>query len=176
MSGLEALKYLTIKSSSVLETRSGPAWEDIAATLARSSDLAASYGRYKYCLEKKWRKKLLRPLFDEAMKLKWHKSTTMEDVFNIASLALEEMTNPSICPKCNGRKQVIIMDKLYKCDLCSGLGRKSMTDYSRSLHLNTTRYIFNTHIKYNYFNNIIPIIEEWELELQRVFNPYRRVK
>jgi len=176
MSGLEALKYLTIKSSSVLEPRGGPPWEDIAATLARASDIAASYGRYKYCLEKKWRNKLLRPLFDEAIKLKWHKSITMEDIFNIVSLALDEMTNPSICPKCNGRKEVIILDKLYTCDLCLGIGRKSMTDYSRSLHLNITRYIFNKYIKYNYFNSIIPIIEEWELELQRVFNPYRRVK
>jgi len=126
--------------------------------------------------EKKWRKKLLRPLFDEAMKLKWNKTITPEDIFNTVRLALEEMTNPSICPKCNGRKQVIIMDKLYKCDLCLGLGRKPMSDRTRSSYLNKGRHIFNTHIKYNYFNNIIPIIEEWELELQRVFNPYRRVK
>jgi len=176
MSGLEALKYLTIKSSSVLETRSGPAWEDIAATLARASDLAASYGRYKYCLEKKWRKKLLRPLFDEAMKLKWNKTITPEDIFNTVSLALEEMTNPSICPKCNGRKQVIIMDKLYTCDLCLGIGRKSMSNITREKYLEKNRHTFNRYIKYNYFNNIIPMIEEWELELQRVFNPYRRVK
>ena len=176
MSGLEALKYLTIKSSSVLESRGGPPWEDIAATLARASDIAASYGRYKYCLEKKWRNKLLSPLFDEAMKLKWHKSITQEDIFNVVGLALDESVNPSICPKCNGRKEVIILDKLYTCDLCLGVGRKSMSDRTRSSYLNKGRHIFNTHIKYNYFNNIIPIIEEWELELQRVFNPYRRVK
>ena len=176
MSGLEALKYLTIKSSSVLEPRGGPPWEDIAATLARASDIAASYGRYKYCLEKKWRNKLLRPLFDNAMKLEWHKSITPEDIFNTVGLALDEMTNPSICPKCNGRKEVIIMDKLYKCDLCFGLGRKSLSDRARGIYIKNERNMFYRHIKYNYFNNIIPMIEEWELELQRVFNPYRRVK
>ena len=110
------------------------------------------------------------------MKLKWNKTITPEDIFNTVSLALDEMTNPSICPKCNGRKEVIIMDKLYKCDLCFGLGRKAMSDRTRGIYIKNERHIFYRHIKYNYFNNIIPAIEEWELELQRVFNPYRRVK
>jgi hypothetical protein len=176
MSGLESLKHLTIKPNSIWNPNSGIPWEDVAAILAKASDLAASYGRYKYCLEKKWKVKLLRPLFEKAIDLKWNKTISHEDVYNIVSLALEEMTNPSVCPKCNGRKDVIILDKIYKCDLCLGFGRKSMSDLTREKYLSKNRNVFYRHIKYNYFNTILPMIEEWELELQRVFNPYRRVK
>ena len=176
MSGLEALKYLTIKPNSIWNPNSGIPWEDVAATLAKASDMAASYGRYKYCLEKKWKVKLLRPLFEKAMDLKWNKTISHEDIYNTVCLALEEMTNPSTCPKCNGRKDVIILDKIYKCDLCLGFGRKSMSDLTREKYLSKNRNVFYRHIKYNYFNTILPMIEEWELELQRVFNPYRRVK
>tara|TARA_R100001530_G_scaffold109759_1_gene77118 strand:+ start:79 stop:600 length:522 start_codon:yes stop_codon:yes gene_type:complete len=173
---LESLKHLTIKPNSIWNPNSGIPWEDVAAILAKASDLAASYGRYKYCLEKKWKVKLLRPLFEKAIDLKWNKTISHEDVYNIVSLALEEMTNPSVCPKCNGRKDVIILDKIYKCDLCLGFGRKSMSDLTREKYLSKNRNVFYRHIKYNYFNTILPMIEEWELELQRVFNPYRRVK
>ena len=176
MSGLESLKHLTIKPNSIWNPNSGIPWEDVAATLAKASDLAASYGRYKYCLEKKWKVKLLRPLFEKAMDLKWNKTISHQDIYNVVSLALEEMTNPSVCPKCNGRKDVIILDKIYKCDLCLGFGRKSMSDLTREKYLSKNRNVFYRHIKYNYFNTILPMIEEWELELQRVFNPYRRVK
>ena len=176
MSGLESLKYLTIKSSSVLEPIGGPPWEDIAATLARASDIAASYGRYKYCLEHKWHNKLVNEIYKKAKELKWNKTISDDNIFDVANLVLYEMVNPSICPKCNGRKEVIILDKLYKCDLCDGVGKKQMSDRARGLYIKGERHIFYRHIKYNYFNNIIPTIEEWELELQRVFNPYRRVK
>ena len=60
--------------------------------------------------------------------------------------------------------------------LCDGVGKKQMSDRARGLYIKGERHIFYRHIKYNYFNYLIPIVEEWELELQRVFNPYRRVK
>lgn len=176
MSGLEALKSLTIKSNSIWSTNSGPAWEDVAATLAKASYLSGCYARYKYCLEKKWNKVLIDHLYNNAKELQWNKTISNFDIFKIVNLALDEMVNPSICPKCNGRKEVIILDKLYECDLCFGLGTKKMTNLNREKYLDKKRNVFDRHIKYNYFNNVITGIEEWELELQRVFNPYRRVK
>ena len=65
MSGLEALKSLTIKSNSIWSTNSGPAWEDVAATLAKASYLSGCYARYKYFLEKKWNKVLIYHLYNK---------------------------------------------------------------------------------------------------------------
>lgn len=176
MSGLEALKSLTIKSNSIWSKNSGPAWEDVAATLSKASYLSGCYARYKYCLEHKWHNKLVNEIYKKAKELKWNKTISDDNIFDVANLVLYEMVNPSICPKCNGRKEVIILDKLYKCDLCDGVGKKQMSDRARGLYIKGERNIFYRHIKYNYFNYLIPIVEEWELELQRVFNPYRRVK
>lgn len=177
MSGLEALKYLTIRSGSLLNTgRGGPSWEDVAGQLGRASDIAATYGRYKYCLEHKWHKKIINYLYRSAKELKWKKHINNEDIRMIVNLALFESVNPWICPKCNGRKQVMILDKLYKCDLCHGSGIKGMTNKIRSTYTEKKEHEFIHNIKYNYFNYIIPIIEEWEMELQKVFYPYRKVK
>ena len=72
MSGLEALKSLTIKSNSIWSTNSGPAWEDVAATLAKASYLSGCYARYKYCLEHKWHNKLVNEIYKKAKELKWN--------------------------------------------------------------------------------------------------------
>jgi len=176
MSGLEALKYLTIKPNSIWAERDGPDWEDIAGTLAKASDIAACYGRYKYCLETKWHNKLINYLYSEAKKLNWNKTVSDKDIFIAVNLALYEMVNPSICPKCNGRREVIILDKLYKCDVCDGSGKKQMSDRARGLYLKGERSVFYRYFKYNYFNHIIPILDQWEMELNKVFNPYNKVK
>ena len=86
------------------------------------------------------------------------------------------MVNPSICPKCNGRREVIILDKLYKCDVCDGTGKKQMSDRTRGLYLRGERNVFYRYFKYNYFNHLIPILDQWEMELNKVFNPYNKVK
>ncbi len=176
MSGLEALKYLTVKPNSIWANHGGPSWEDIAGTLAKVSDITACYGRYKYCLEHKWHNKIVEYLYHKAKKLKWYKKISDEDILVLTSLSLYEMINPSICPKCNGRKEVVILNKHYKCDICSGLGRKQMSDRSRSAYANKKRFVYNNHIKKNYFDHMIPAIEKWEIELQEAFYIYRKVK
>ena len=180
MSGLESLKSLTVKSPSIWGPSSRVPWTDVCMALSTVSREASKYARLKYALEYKWHDEILRNLYCSALKLKWNKSITKKDIASIVKLSLEESLSPSICPKCNGRKQVIVYNSIYKCDVCLGVGTRSMSDRARS------RYIFKDidttdayqkkyirHIKYNYFNTLISTIQEWEMELHRAFGKMR---
>jgi ribosomal protein L37AE/L43A len=148
--------------------------------LSKASRDASKYARLKYALEYNWRDEILRILYGLALKAKWHKSITRKDLVTIVNLALDESLSPAVCPKCNGRKEVRVYDSIYKCDVCLGVGTRSMSDRARS------RYIFKDiditdayqkkylrHIKYNYFNTLISSIQEWEMELHRAFRKMR---
>ena len=47
-------------------------------------------------------------------KLKWNKNVKRKDIATIVKLALDESLSPSICPKCNGRKELVVFDSIYK--------------------------------------------------------------
>jgi hypothetical protein len=51
-----------------------------------------------------------------------------------------------------------------------------MSDRARGLYLKGERHVFYRYFKYNYFNHLIPILDQWEMELNKVFNPYNKVK
>jgi hypothetical protein len=96
----------------------------------------------------------------------------------IVKLALDESLSPSICPKCNGRKELVVFDSIYKCDVCLGVGTRSMSDSARARYIfsddaNSARMNYLRHIKYNYFNTLISTIQEWEMELHRAFKRMR---
>ena len=180
MSGLESLKSLTVKSPSIWGPSNRVPWTDVCMLLARASNNASRYGRLKYAMEYSQRPHVLRNLLSSALKVKWNKHLTNKDIYNIINLSLEESLSPAVCPKCNGRKQLTVQDKIYKCDVCLGVGTRSMSDRARA------RYIFKDtdptevyqkkylrHIKYNYFNTLIYNIQEWEMELHRVFRKMR---
>ena len=180
MSGLESLKSLTVKSPSIWGPSNRVPWTDVCMALSKASRDASKYARLKYALEYNWRDEILRILYGLALKTKWHKSITRKDLVTIVNLALDESLSPAVCPKCNGRKEVRVYDSIYKCDVCLGVGTRSMSDRARS------RYIFKDiditdayqkkylrHIKYNYFNTLISSIQEWEMELHRAVRKMR---
>jgi hypothetical protein len=180
MASLESLKSLTVKSPSIWGPTNRVPWTDVCMILARVSEDASKYGRLKYSMEYKWRDKILRILYARALKIKWNKIISKEDLISIVTLSLDESLSPAVCPKCNGRKQVIVQDSVYKCDVCLGVGTRSMSDRARARYIYGTEYIENTiqakytrHIKYNYFNTLMSTTQEWEMELHRVFGKIR---
>jgi len=140
---------------------------------------ASKYGRLKYSMEYKWRREVLMILYSRALKLKWNKNVKRKDIATIVKLALDESLSPSICPKCNGRKELIVFDSIYKCDVCLGVGTRSMSDRARARYIYgednkfTARTKYLRNIKHNYFNTIISTIQEWEMELHRAFKRMR---
>ena len=180
MSGLESLKSLTVKSPSIWGPSNRVPWTDVCMILATVSTDASRYARLKYAMEYSQEPHILRNLLGCALKIKWNKSITRNDIQKIVQLALDESLSPAICPKCNGRKQLKVQDKVYKCDVCLGVGTRSMSDRARA------RYIFKDtdttdayqkkylrHIKYNYFNTLIATTQEWEMELHSAFKRIR---
>ena len=180
MSGLESLKSLTVKSPSIWGPSNRVPWTDVCMILASVSKDASRYARLKYAMEYSQRPHVLRNLLSSALKVKWNKRLTGKDIYSIVNLALEESLSPAVCPKCNGRKQLTLQDKIYKCDVCLGVGTRSMSDRARS------RYIFKDtdttdayqkkylrHIKYNYFNTLMSTTQEWEMELHGAFKRIR---
>ena len=180
MSGLESLKSLTVQSPSIWGPSNRVPWTDVCMMLSKVDEVASRYGRLKYAMEYSQRSHVLRELLSRALKIKWNKSITKKDIYIIVNLALEESLSPAICPKCNGRKQVTVSDSVYKCDVCLGVGTRSMSDRSRA------RYIFKDrdttdayqkkyirHIKYNYFNTLIATTQEWEMQLHSAFKRIR---
>jgi hypothetical protein len=178
MASLESLKSLTVKSPSIWGPTNRVPWTDVCIILARVSDDASKYGRLKYSMEYKWRDKILRILYARALKIKWNKSISKDDLIKIVTLSLDESLSPAICPKCNGRKQVIVQDSVYKCDVCLGVGTRTMSDRARARYISEekdegNRFKYIRHIKYNYFNTLISTTQEWEMELHRVFGKIR---
>ena len=180
MSGLESLKSLTVKSPSIWGPSSRVPWTDVCMALSKASRDASKYARLKYALEYNWRDEILRILYGLALKTKWHKSITRKDLVTIVNLALDESLSPAVCPKCNGRKEVRVYDSIYKCDVCLGVGTRSMSDRARSRYIygiedtaNTSQAKYTRHIKYNYFNTLISNIQEWEMELHKAFRKMR---
>ena len=180
MSGLESLKSLTVKSPSIWGPTARVPWQDVCIAMSATSREASKYGRLKYCMEHRCRKEVLMNLYSSALKLKWNKGIKRTDIGNIIRLALDESISPSICPKCNGRKELIVFDSIYKCDVCLGVGTRSMSDRSRARyiygtddHHNTILSRFHRTVKYNYFNTLISTIQEWEMELHRAFKRMR---
>jgi len=180
MSGLESLKSLTVKSPSIWGPSNRVPWTDVCMVLATVSTDASRYGRLKYSMEYSQRPHVLRNLLSCALKIKWNKSLTNKEIYSIVNLSLEESLSPAICPKCNGRKQLIVQDKIYKCTVCLGVGNRSMSDRARARyiygtddHHNTILNRFQRQIKYNYFNTLISTTQEWEMELHRAFKRIR---
>jgi len=179
MSGLESLKSLTVKSPSIWGPSNRVPWTDVCMSLSKASRDASKYARLKYAMEYKWRGEILSVLYGLALKTKWHKSVIKKDLVTIVNLALDESLSPAVCPKCNGRKQVRVYDSIYKCDVCLGVGTRSMSDSARARYIYgednkftaRTKYIRN--IRYNYFNTLIYNIQEWEMELHRAFRKMR---
>ena len=178
MASLESLKSLTVKSPSIWGPTNRVPWTDVCIILARVSEDASKYGRLKYSMEYKWRDKILRILYARALKIKWNKSISKDDLIRIVTLSLDESLSPAVCPKCNGRKQVVVQDSVYKCDVCFGVGTRSMSDRARA------RYIFENSnqaslmryirvVRYHYFNTLMSTTQEWEMELHRVFGKIR---
>ena len=179
MSGLESLKSLTVKSPSIWGPSARIPWTDVCIALSVVSREASKYGRLKYSMEYKWRREVLMILYSRALKLKWNKNVKRKDIATIVKLALDESLSPSICPKCNGRKELIVFDSIYKCDVCLGVGTRSMSDRARARYIYgednkfTARTKYLRNIKHNYFNTIISTIQEWEMELHRAFKRMR---
>jgi len=180
MSGLESLKSLTVKSPSIWGPSNRVPWTDVCMILATVSNGASRYARLKYSMEYSQRPHVLRSLLSCALKAKWNKSLTRKDIYSIVNLALEESLSPAVCPKCNGRKQLIVQDKIYKCDVCLGVGTRSMSDSARARyiygiedHRTSMLSRFQRHIKYNYFNTLMATTQEWEMELHRAFKRIR---
>ena len=180
MSGLESLKSLTVKSPSIWGPVNRVPWTDVCMALSKASRDASKYARLKYAMEYNWRSEILRILYGLALKPKWHKNITKKDLVSIVTLALDESLSPSICPKCNGRKELRVLDLVYKCDVCLGVGTRSMSDRSRARyiygvdrHHNTILNKYQKEIKYNYFNTLISSIQEWEMELHRSLGKMR---
>ena len=180
MSGLESLKSLTVKSPSIWGPSARIPWTDVCIALSVVSREASKYGRLKYSMEYKWRREVLMILYSRALKLKWNKNVKRKDIATIVKLALDESLSPSVCPKCNGRKELVVFDSIYKCDVCLGVGTRSMSDRSRARyiygtddHHNTILSRFQRTVKYNYFNTLISTIQEWEMELHRAFKRMR---
>ena len=178
MSGLESLKSLTVKSPSIWGPSARIPWTDVCIALSVVSREASKYGRLKYSMEYKWRREVLMILYSRALKLKWNKNVKRKDIATIVKLALDESLSPSICPKCNGRKELVVFDSIYKCDVCLGVGTRSMSDSARARYIfsddaNSARMNYLRHIKYNYFNTLISTIQEWEMELHRAFKRMR---
>jgi len=179
MSGLESLKSLTVKSPSIWGPSARIPWTDVCIALSVVSREASKYGRLKYSMEHKWRREVLMVLYRGALKLKWNKNVKRNDIATIVKLALDESLSPSICPKCNGRKELIVFDSIYKCDVCLGVGTRSMSDRARARYIYgednkfTARTKYLRNIKHNYFNTIISTIQEWEMELHRAFKRMR---
>ena len=180
MSGLESLKSLTVKSPSIWGPVNRVPWTDVCMALSKASRDASKYARLKYAMEYNWRDEILRILYGLALKESWHKSITKKDLVSIVTLSLDESLSPAICPKCNGRKELRVLDLVYKCDVCLGVGTRSMSDRARSRYIygtedtaNTNQAKYTRHIKYNYFNTLISSIQEWEMELHRAFRKMR---
>ena len=180
MSGLESLKSLTVKSPSIWGPVNRVPWTDVCMALSKASRDASKYARLKYAMEYNWRDEILRILYGLALKESWNKSITEKDLGTIVTLALDESLSPAICPKCNGRKELRVLDLVYKCDVCLGVGTRSMSDRARSRYIygtedtaNTNQAKYTRHIKYNYFNTLISSIQEWEMELHRAFRKMR---
>ena len=178
MSGLESLKSLTVKSPSIWGPSNRVPWTDVCIALSKASRDASKYARLKYALEYNWRDEILRILYGLALKTKWHKSITRKDLVTIVNLALDESLSPAVCPKCNGRKEVRVYDSIYKCDVCLGVGTRSMSDSARARYIfgtnaNSARMNYLRHVKYDYFNTLIISIQEWEMELHRAFRKMR---
>jgi hypothetical protein len=178
MSGLESLKSLTVKSPSIWGPVNRVPWTDVCMALSKASRDASKYARLKYAMEYNWRDEILRILYGLALKESWNKSVTKKDLINIVTLSLDESLSPAICPKCNGRKELRVLDLVYKCDVCLGVGTRSMSDRARARYIYgesnqacLMRYYRN--IKYNYFNTLISSIQEWEMELHRAFRKMR---
>jgi len=180
MSGLESLKSLTVKSPSIWGPTNRVPWTDVCMILATVSKDASRYGRLKYSMEYWQKPHIFRSLLKAASEVEWNKVISNKDLYNIISLALEEALSPAICPKCNGRKQVIVQSSIYKCDVCLGVGTRSISDSVRaryifkdidSTHAYRHRYI--KYIKYNYFNTLVATTQEWEMELHRAFKRIR---
>ena len=160
MSGLESLKSLTVKSPSIWGPSNRVPWTDVCIALSKASRDASKYARLKYALEYNWRDEILRILYGLALKTKWHKSITRKDLVTIVNLALDESLSPAVCPKCNGRKEVRVYDSIYKCDVCLGVGTRSMSDRARARYIlgetdEGNRFKYIRHIRYNYFNTLI---------------------
>jgi ribosomal protein L37AE/L43A len=178
MSGLESLKSLTVKSPSIWGPVNRVPWTDVCISLSKVSRNASKYARLKYAMEYKWRGEILRILYGLALKEKWNKSVTKKDLVTIVNLSLEESLSPAVCPKCNGRKQLRVLDKIYKCDVCLGVGTRSMGDSARARYIfrdsaGSSRMNYLRHVKYNYFNTLIYTIQEWEMELHRSLGKMR---
>ena len=180
MSGLESLKSLTVKSPSIWGPVNRVPWTDVCMALSKASRDASKYARLKYAMEYNWRGEILRILYGLALKERWHKGVTKKYLINIVTLALDESLSPAICPKCNGRKELRVLDLVYKCDVCLGVGTRSMSDRARSRYIygtedtaNTNQAKYTRHIKYNYFNTLISSIQEWEMELHKAFRKMR---
>ena len=148
--------------------------------LSKASRDASKYARLKYAMEYNWRDEILRILYGLALKESWNKSITKKDLVSIVTLALDESLSPAICPKCNGRKELRVLDLVYKCDVCLGVGTRSMSDRARARYIygidiapTTLNWRYTYHIKYNYFNTLISTIQEWEMELHRAFRKMR---
>ena len=179
MSGLESLKSLTVKSPSIWGPVNRVPWTDVCMALSKASRDASKYARLKYAMEYNWRDEILRILYGLALKESWNKSITKKDLVSIVTLALDESLSPAICPKCNGRKELRVLDLVYKCDVCLGVGTRSMSDRARARYIcgednkftGITKY--QRHIKYNYFNTLISSIQEWEMELHKAFRKMR---
>ena len=180
MSGLESLKSLTVKSPSIWGPVNRVPWTDVCMALSKASRDASKYARLKYAMEYNWRDEILRILYGLALKERWHKGVTKKDLINVVTLALDESLSPAICPKCNGRKELRVLDLVYKCDVCLGVGTRSMSDRARSRyiygtdkHPNTMLSKYKKEVRYNYFNTLISSIQEWEMELHRAFRKMR---
>mgnify|MGYP003644837569 FL=1 len=171
MAGLEAIASLAPKSSSMMRERDNVPWEIVCMALAKIPKEASMYGRLKYALEYSYHRKVRDILLKHILSIKWKRTTKWKpniDFFrSVADLALKESLEPMCCPKCSGRGQVFVEETLYKCTLCLGVGIKSMSDKVRANYLDVPRESFRRNIKYHYFNDVMPLIREWEDALVR---------
>jgi len=173
MAGLEVMASLAPKSSSIFRVRDNVPWQIVCMALAKISKEASMYGRLKYAMEYSHRKKIRNIILKHLIALDWRSTQRWQpdNIFfmKVADLVLKESLEPMCCPKCSGRGNVFIDESLFTCTLCLGIGIKSMSDHVRANYIGIKRELFRRHVKYNYFNEIMPLIRGWEDELLRTF-------
>lgn len=171
MAGLEAMASLAPRSPSISRDRDNVPWEIVCMALAKISKEASMYGRLKYSLENSYYNNIMFIILKHVHSISWDHtqrwSPTDDLKASLADLALKESLEPLSCPKCSGRGQVFIDNKLYKCTLCLGVGIKSFSDAMRARYLDIPKSTFRKNIKYNYFDKILPLINSWEVQLER---------
>lgn len=173
MAGLEVMASLAPKSSSIFTVRDKVPWQIVCIALAKISKEASMYGRLKYAMEDSYRKKVRQIILKHSISLDWRSTQRWKPdnkfFVSLAELVLKESLEPMCCPKCSGRGNVFIDESLYTCTLCLGIGIKSMSDHVRANYIGIKRDTFRRNVRYNYFNEIMPLIRTWEDELVQTF-------